>query len=167
MECRMQNAKCRMQNAEDRGCFFIFHSAFFILHLLSVFKKAEALADESQESPGVHLQLVRGDDGAVNFLDQQLVPDLFGEGGMVFLEKAAFAGDGFDYSLAFPIPCKPWPRCSGSSAIPRPGGGWRAGPRRAEGSGSRRVADLVHQLQVSRLAGFEINLNQHKILTVL
>ena len=80
------------------GFFLIYHSSFCIG--LFVRKKIQPLADDGQESLRIHLQLVGGNNRGVNFPDQQLVADLFGEGGMVLLEKAALAGDGFNHALA-------------------------------------------------------------------
>ena len=128
------------------------------------FEVIEPFLDQRQEPFAVHLQVMRHDHGLINFREQQLLADLFGERRIVFLQKTAFAGNGLDDALAFQFGVGLGDGVAVDAQFlgQRADGRQRfAGPQRAR---SRRVADLVHQLQIDRLAGLEINLKNHGVL---
>jgi len=117
--------------------------------------------DQRQELFAVHLQVMRHDHGFVNFRRQQFLADLFVERGIAFLQETALARNRLDDALAFQFGVG----LGDGVAIDAQFLGQRADGRQrfagTQRAGGRRVADLVHQLQVNRLAGLEINLKYH------
>jgi hypothetical protein len=133
--------------------------AGFFLHL--ALEVVEPFPDEGEKGVAFHGEVVRGDDGFVNFLDQNFLACGLGERRVGFLEKAALAGNGLDDALAFEfgIGLGDGVAVDAQFLGERADGGQRfAG---AQPAGGRRVTDLVHQLQIDRLAGFKIELQEH------
>ena len=62
-------------------------------------KKSEPFIDHGQELLPIDLQVVRHDDGLIDFGEQQTLTGLVVERGIIFFEEAAFAGEGFDNTL--------------------------------------------------------------------
>lgn len=124
-------------------------------------EEPDAFLDEFQQDAGADLHLIRGDNGFVYFRRQQFVAGLSGEQALVFLEKAAFAGDGFDDSQALQLGVS----LGNGVAIDAQFLGQRAdgGERvaRAQGPGGGGITDLINQLEVNRFAGLKIDVKHH------
>ena len=130
-------------------------------NLLQLFQ-LDPLADEREERCVINLEVMCHDHSLVDFLHQQLLPDLLGERRAVLFEEAAFAGEGLDDALALEFGV-----CFGDGIAidaqflrQRPDGRERLA--RTERPGRGGVADLIHQLKINRLAGLEIDLKHHK-----
>ena len=107
------------------------------------------------------LQVMRGHNDAVNLLREQIIPGRFGERGTDLLQETALALDVFDDALVFQL-CIGFghgvsvhPQFLGQRPDARQG---LAGPEAAAGGG---VPDLLHELEIHRRAGLEINLQEH------
>ena len=124
----------------------------------------EPLLDHLQKSFPTDLQVMGGDHGLIDFLQQQFFADNFREGRVVLFQKTAFAGNGFDDALAFEFRVG----FGDGIAIDAQFLGQRADGRQrfagAQFSRGRGVADLVGQLEVNRFARLEINLKHHSRL---
>src|SRR5439155_24184406 len=70
----------------------------FVVLLLEI---VEPFADEFDKLFLADLEMVRLDDGSVDFVRQHLFSDFLFERRIVFGKKAPFAGRGFDDALAF------------------------------------------------------------------
>ena len=135
--------------------------SFVLSFLCLALEVVEPFLDQGQEFFAVHLQVMRHDHGLVNFRRQQFLADLFVERRIAFLQEAALAGNRLDDALPlqFGIGLGDGVAIDAQFLGQRADGRQRfAGTQRAR---SRRLTDLVHQLQINRLAGLEINLKNH------
>src|SRR2546426_144476 len=110
---------------------------------------------------------MRGFDRLVPFCSEQPFPDRFAEMGIALLQKEPLTRNRFDDALGLQLGVGFGDRVAVDAQFlgQRPKGGqWLA---RAQSSGSRRVTNLIGQLQINRLAGLEIDQKYHLRLTVI
>src|SRR5581483_603839 len=121
-----------------------------------------SLAGQFQEGIAIDLELMGGDEGLVDGFDQEFAAGVFGQEGVVFLEKAAAAGGGFDDAEAFELGVG----LGEGVAVDMEFLGQLAdgGERFAwlEGAGGGGIADLIDNLEVNRHAGLEIELEEQR-----
>ena len=110
---------------------------------------------------------MRRHDRLVDLHHQHLVPDLFPEGRVAVLDEATFAGDGLDHTLVFQFRVGLGDGITVDAELHRQWPDRREGIAGPELAGSGGGADLVDDLEIDRLAGFKIELDQHSGLTVL
>ena len=65
------------------------------------FEKVEAFANEGEKFVAANLEVMRGDNGRIDFFLEQFFADLLFERGIVMRQEAALALEGFDDALAF------------------------------------------------------------------
>ena len=99
---------------------------------------------------------MRHDDGLVYRGQEHRWRTHSGEGGGALLEKEALAVNGLDDALGLQLGVGLGDGVA-DIAVPRPGGGGRAGVAGAQPAGSGGIADLVGQLEIDRLAGLKID----------
>lgn len=101
------------------------------------------------------------DDGLVDLLDEQLAADFLAQRGVVFFQEAALAGQSLDDALVFQfgIGLGDGVAIEAKFFSQRANGRERlAGLQSAGGGGG---LDLVDQLEISGLAGFEIDMQEY------
>ena len=144
---------------DDKGV--VVHGISSLLLAGIVLEIVKALVDEAKERIAIDLQVVGGNHRLIDFLLQDLVADLTGEGRVVFLQEATLAWDGFDNALVLKLGVGLGDGVAVDPQLLGQGPDGRERVARAQRSGGCRVPDLVDHLEVSRLAGFEIDVEQH------
>ncbi|MGZ4963577.1 MAG: hypothetical protein ACXWC8_13570 [Limisphaerales bacterium] len=121
----------------------------------------EAFADEREKAFAINLQVMRGDHGGIDRLFQQFLLGVFGKRRVVLLQKAAFAGNGFDDALVFKFAVSLRDGVAIDAHFFRKlAHRWQRLPG-AQNSRSSRITNLIDQLQINWFARFEIDLKYH------
>src|SRR5665213_1377680 len=121
----------------------------------------EAFVDEGEKLLPVHLQVVGGHDRFVNFLAQNFLAGGLGEGRIAAFEETTTTRNRLDDALVFQLGVSFGDGIAIEAKLLRQGPNRRqrlAGAQPARGGG---VTNLVHQLEIDRLARLEINLQKH------
>ena len=128
---------------------------------LFALEELDSFLQQAPQNLRADLHLMRRDHGFVESGHQQLVADLFGERAVIFLEKAAFSGDGFNHAQAFQLGVS----LGHGVAVDAQFLGQRTNGRervsRTQGPGSGRITDLIDQLEINRFAGLKIDVKHH------
>ena len=124
-------------------------------------KELDSFLQQAAQNFRADLHLMRRNHGFVDSGHQQFVADLFGQRAVIFLEKASFAGDGFNHAQALQLGVG----LGDGVAVDAQFLGQRTNGRervsRPQSPGSGGITDLIDQLEINRFAGFKIELKHH------
>ena len=128
-------------------------------------EKEDSFLKQAPQNLRADLHLVRRDHCFVDSGHQQLVADLFGQRAVIFLEKAAFASDGFDHAQALQLGVSLGDGVAIDAQFlgQRPNGRERVSRTQSPGSGG--ITNLIDQLEINWFAGLKIDVKHHCLLS--
>jgi hypothetical protein len=125
------------------------------------FKEIEPLLDERKKRVAPDLQVMRSDDGFVNFAEQQFVADLFFERRIIFGKETAFALKRLDDALTFEFGVGFGDGIAIDAQFLRQWANGRQRVSRPQGPGSGGITDLIDQLEINWFASLKIDVKHH------